>query len=130
MRVADRVPAGSFDVETLLKGETLVDLTKPVASPAGEFTADCENGTLQVVTPRSEALGHPARRKPERRSSGRERQRSVLHRLRRSAGRQDSGGQPPGADSAPDRRQGRRPAAAMLGSRILMYNLGQGRRRT
>ena len=60
MRVADRVPAGSFDVETLLKGETLVDLTKPVASPAGEFTADCKNGTLQVVTPRSEALVIPS----------------------------------------------------------------------
>ena len=60
MRVADRIPAGSFDVETLLKGETLVDLTKPVASPAGEFTANCPNGTLQVVTPRSEALVIPS----------------------------------------------------------------------
>lgn len=111
MRVADRIPAGSFDVETLLKGETLVDLTKPVASPAGEFTADCKNGTLQVVTPRSEALVIPSGGSLKGgllAANGSEVFSTVFAGALDDKTLADS---PPGADSAPDRRQGRRPAA-------------------
>ncbi len=62
MAVTGNVPANGMPVENALKGEPLVDLSRPVKSPTGEFIADCEAGTLKVITPRSEALVIPAGR--------------------------------------------------------------------